>query len=231
MSKSSKFTLIELLVVIAIIGILSSILLPSLQKAREKGRRAVCLSNMKQQGYLATIYSQDFNGWTPIAGETSYNHSNPRLGGERNLKRADKVLVLGHSIELGYISTEAADTLMYCPSRRYPTERYSNKGRYGLNGDFSQRTIEYSYHHRGLARLAQFSSDDVYGSDIAISDNIDGVRHHVGAGRGHGDGYYSVSFFDMSVRPMYDSQGELPARVFFNDVRRALNFLDEWAKE
>ncbi|MCH2208096.1 MAG: prepilin-type N-terminal cleavage/methylation domain-containing protein [Lentisphaerales bacterium] len=40
-----KFTLMELLIVIAIIGILTSILLPSLHKAREKTKSAVCKSN------------------------------------------------------------------------------------------------------------------------------------------------------------------------------------------
>lgn len=44
------FTLIELLVVIAILGILISILLPSISKAREKVKAAVCMSSMKQVG-------------------------------------------------------------------------------------------------------------------------------------------------------------------------------------
>jgi prepilin-type processing-associated H-X9-DG protein/prepilin-type N-terminal cleavage/methylation domain-containing protein len=44
----APFTLLELLIVIGIIAILSTILLPSLQGARERGRRAVCASNMKQ---------------------------------------------------------------------------------------------------------------------------------------------------------------------------------------
>lgn len=59
--KYKKFTLIELLIVIAIIAILLSLLLPSMQKAREISRRAVCMSNQKQC-YTATIsFAKDNN--------------------------------------------------------------------------------------------------------------------------------------------------------------------------
>ncbi len=62
---ASGFTLIELLVVIAIIALLVSILLPSLNKAKELAKRAVCLSNLRSGGLGFALYVEDFEGSLP----------------------------------------------------------------------------------------------------------------------------------------------------------------------
>ena len=59
------FTLIELLVVIAIISILAAILFPVFSSARESGRRAKCVSNLRQLGVMLQQYADDSKGFLP----------------------------------------------------------------------------------------------------------------------------------------------------------------------
>ena len=60
------FTLVELLVVIGIIAVLISLLLPSLNRAREQAKRTQCLSNIKQAGYAMMIYANQNQGRLPM---------------------------------------------------------------------------------------------------------------------------------------------------------------------
>jgi prepilin-type N-terminal cleavage/methylation domain-containing protein/prepilin-type processing-associated H-X9-DG protein len=68
------FTLIELLVVISIIAILMAVLMPALKRAREGGKRAACLSNLKQLTLAWNMYA-DENDDRLVNGATGYSDS------------------------------------------------------------------------------------------------------------------------------------------------------------
>jgi prepilin-type N-terminal cleavage/methylation domain-containing protein len=92
MRPSRAFTLIELLVVIAIIAILAALLLPALARAKQKGQRAVCLSNLKQIDLAFEMYLGDQENHFPDRRDlksslpggyhpwTSWPPSDPRAG-------------------------------------------------------------------------------------------------------------------------------------------------------
>ncbi|MCU0918358.1 MAG: type II secretion system GspH family protein, partial [Planctomycetes bacterium] len=102
--KSKGFTLIELLVVIAIIAILMAVLMPSLQRAREQGKRAACLSNLKQL-QLAWIAYADDNDDKIVNGEAEYGTAGttsiPTSGRHR-----DEKWWVGTDCHSGYMSGE-----------------------------------------------------------------------------------------------------------------------------
>ena len=76
MLNKKAFTLVELLVVIAIIALLMALLLPALERAREQGKRAMCLNNLRQLMIAWNVYADD-NDDRIITGNTSTGGHNP----------------------------------------------------------------------------------------------------------------------------------------------------------
>ncbi len=85
MRKPRGFTLVELLVVIAIIGVLASLLLPALARAREAAGRASCGSQLKQVGMAMLMYAGEnrgrFPAQQPVWGPTYVFACAPRMEG------------------------------------------------------------------------------------------------------------------------------------------------------
>ena len=104
-----KFTLIELLVVVAILGILSSILLPSLSKAREKAKQAVCLSNQRQVAFASLLYMSDNRLYAPSDDVDDGS-------GTTNGKKRWYMRLIPHYLDEGPLGPDGPSAVQQCPS-------------------------------------------------------------------------------------------------------------------
>lgn len=155
---AAGFTLVELLMVIAIIGLLVSILLPSLAAARSHGSRTSCAFSMRGnlQGVLtyAADNQQMIPGVNPMDADnntlTDYNNTNNFLAGNGvwgcrtpswtagYATATNQALGLGVLVDPGYTILDA----LWCPTTRY--DGYTNVRRidYNFGGvDYQTRTI------------------------------------------------------------------------------------------
>lgn len=111
-----KFTLIELIIVIAVVGVLMSILMPSLRNAKHRAHIAVDLSNHKQI-YLAMLaYASQNNNRIIVPNDVYSGRATPSwrsyVGGTRNFL---KVKHIGHLYIENYLTNHQ---VFYCPSAR-----------------------------------------------------------------------------------------------------------------
>lgn len=147
MKNPRAFTLIELLVVIAIISTLAAILFPVFASAREKARQTACLSNMKQVGIAARMYSEDYDGslfhhheaWVLDDG-TQVNDLPASVagctGGGFGNSQAEKPWVI---FFYPYMKSRAA---AFCPSDTTPRSRVLSTDLLGYNGGIASTEEE-----------------------------------------------------------------------------------------
>ena len=142
--KRRGFTLIELLVVIAIISLLVSILLPSLGKAKELARRAVCATNLRNIGTGLAMYLLDNKDRYPAftlpnseawrwAGTLAYD--DPASADDRPTRPLNPYLGIETSVFYPNGSTDLAPditVLTRCPAERL--EQFETWGQGGVNG-------------------------------------------------------------------------------------------------
>lgn len=117
------FTLVELLVVIGIIALLVSILLPTLNKARESAQRTKCLANLRSIGQMVTMYANRAKGQIPIgynsvtSGNQSYLNNFWLCRTDSSLTPPIRFIGLGLLHPAGLITDSAAEgPLFFCPS-------------------------------------------------------------------------------------------------------------------
>jgi len=115
-----KFTLIELLVVIAIIAILASLLMPSLSKARELGKQAVCKNNLKSPGIALNMFADDNRGRFPDCWVDGWYWTSEWMGKIGTTITA-KTSVRPYNTYFGINSDSAEVPVARCPSDIGPT--------------------------------------------------------------------------------------------------------------
>ncbi len=163
--KSRGFTLIELLVVIAIIALLMAVLIPALNGAREQGKRAACLHNLKGLILAWIMYTDDNDGRLVRGNAEDYENDGwvKRIG---TLPIEEPIEAQLDAIRNGHLFEYTKMTKLYrCPvakrneMRTYSTVHSMNGAEFTGGGDVYKKLSEI----RGPGERLVFLDD--YGQD------------------------------------------------------------------
>jgi prepilin-type N-terminal cleavage/methylation domain-containing protein len=148
----AAFTLIELLVVIAIIAIIAALLLPALSSARDQGRKASCLSNLRQVAIAMNGYAIDNAGRIPYGPKapafTNPLDFYPSTGAPTSLLSLQSGAPVGLGLMLqSYLATQPK--VLFCPGTDQAVDADAELAKVG----FSQAQSSYYYRHAGNTAL------------------------------------------------------------------------------
>jgi prepilin-type N-terminal cleavage/methylation domain-containing protein len=151
-ARRRAFTLIELMVVIAIVSILMALVLPALASAREKGKRAVCLSNLRQIGIAIHGYANDNEGSIPYGPKappfTSPANFYPSTGAPTSLISLQSGAPVGLGLLLSQHLSDQPKVL-FCPGTDQAVDTDAELAKVGV----SQAQCSYYYRHGGNTQL------------------------------------------------------------------------------
>ena len=225
-----RFTLIELLVVVAIIGILASLLLPALGKARKSARRATCVSQLRQLSVALYNYTDDNDSHFPSHGEVvggviTWDDLISGYDGRSSLSYAEMVTSQSSGI------TENQNDLYVCPEddvvragnevkksygisvlrKDEPNPPHIFNGIRGISGDYdslgaSRKVSEISYTSETILKSENLNELNTMGNKEGMVFSLTQYNSIAGAGLWSGpvphSGKFNYSFVDGHVELM-----------------------------